>query len=329
MNNDILCIYTVFQEKSISKAAKKLFITQPALSAIIKKTETALGSPIFDRSTMPLTVTEAGKYYINSIKKILLIEDDINRYFQDLEHRQIGNLKLGGSSFFCTNVFPPLVSKFTAKFPSIQIHTQEASAFELINALDNGKLDIVFETFISEKDSRFNVYFYENEYIILAVPLNWKINEKLREYRLTKEDIASRNFLLSTYKGVPFALFKDLPFIQMKEGNDQWRRGLDICKDYGFTPKTAYQMDQILTAFIVAATTSAGAIFVRDTLVRNFPFSVNSLVYYKIDHPLIKRKIVVATKKGRYLSDAMREFITFTGAKKIGDHSSSITPIAK
>ena len=50
-------VYAVYQEKSFSKAAKKLFVSQPALSRMVKKAEDEIGAPIFDRSTLPITVT--------------------------------------------------------------------------------------------------------------------------------------------------------------------------------------------------------------------------------------------------------------------------------
>ena len=60
-------IYTVYKEKSFSKAAKKLFISQPSLSATVKRIEKKIGAPIFDRSTKPLTLTECGEKYIQYI----------------------------------------------------------------------------------------------------------------------------------------------------------------------------------------------------------------------------------------------------------------------
>ena len=52
-------IYTIYQERSFSKAAKKLFVSQPALSAVVKKAEKEVGEQIFDRSTLPFSVTFA------------------------------------------------------------------------------------------------------------------------------------------------------------------------------------------------------------------------------------------------------------------------------
>ena len=54
-------IYEVYKEKSFSKAAAALFISQPSLSANVKRVENRIGYPIFDRSTKPLQLTEVGK----------------------------------------------------------------------------------------------------------------------------------------------------------------------------------------------------------------------------------------------------------------------------
>ena len=59
-------IYAVYQEKSVSKAAERLCISQPSLSASIRRTEEKVGYPLFDRSTKPLSLTECGEKYIHA-----------------------------------------------------------------------------------------------------------------------------------------------------------------------------------------------------------------------------------------------------------------------
>ena len=84
-------IYTVYQEKSFSKAARKLFISQPSLSATVKRVEEHIGYPIFDRSTKPLTLTEFGKRYISSVEQIISVEHEFSSFMNDW-----GGLKTGG-----------------------------------------------------------------------------------------------------------------------------------------------------------------------------------------------------------------------------------------
>lgn len=57
-------------------------------------------APIFDRSTIPLTVTKEGAYYIKSIEEILFIQRNMQAYFKDLRELNTGSLSIGGASFF-------------------------------------------------------------------------------------------------------------------------------------------------------------------------------------------------------------------------------------
>lgn len=93
-------IYTVYQEKSFSKAARKLFISQPSLSATVKRVEEHIGYPIFDRSTKPLTLTEFGKRYISSVEQIISVEHEFSSFMNDWGGLKTGKLVLGGSSLF-------------------------------------------------------------------------------------------------------------------------------------------------------------------------------------------------------------------------------------
>ena len=67
-------VYAVYKEKSFTKAARNLYISQPSLSASVKHVEERLGSPIFDRSTKPFTLTECGKKFSRKIKFTLLAD---------------------------------------------------------------------------------------------------------------------------------------------------------------------------------------------------------------------------------------------------------------
>ena len=64
-------IYEVYRERSVTRAARNLYVTQPCLSALVKKTEQKLGFPIFDRSSNPLELTEYGKEYIRYIERTM------------------------------------------------------------------------------------------------------------------------------------------------------------------------------------------------------------------------------------------------------------------
>ena len=60
-------VYEVYREHSFSKAAQNLYVSQPSLSATIKRIENRIGFPIFDRSTTPIRLTECGEEYIKAV----------------------------------------------------------------------------------------------------------------------------------------------------------------------------------------------------------------------------------------------------------------------
>lgn len=308
MLSEMQYIYIIYQERSFSKAAKKLYISQPALSAMVKKVEQKIGHLIFDRNTIPLSVTKEGKYYIKCIENILEIERNMQDYFDDLGKLNSGNIVIGGSSFFCAFILPKMIDKFNIKYPKVKIEVIEGNIKELKEGLLNNSIDIIIETAISEKDEKLKTYFYKNEHILLAVPKKWDINDELKEYQLTCEDIKHSKYLNDDIKEVSLEKFKNFPFITMKKGNDQYIRGLALCKKAGFTPKSIYKIDQILTGYHIAVSTLSAVLFVRDLLITNEQ-ETEKLVYYKLDKELSTRKIYFAVKESSYTSNAVKEFI--------------------
>jgi len=69
MQPEMKYIYTVYQCGSFSKAAEKLFLTQPALSISVQKAEHEVGMPLFNRDKKPLELTEAGMIYIQKMNR--------------------------------------------------------------------------------------------------------------------------------------------------------------------------------------------------------------------------------------------------------------------
>lgn len=315
MLNEMKYVYSVYQERSFSKAAKKMFITQPALSNMVKKAETEIGAQIFDRSTIPLTVTKEGKYYIKCVEEILFIQRNLKSYFNDLQDLNAGSLSIGGSSFFCSFVLAEIIGRFKEKYPNVEIDLREGNTRELKEGLEDESLDLVMETALLLEDPTIDKYYYKSETIIMAVPAVYEINKRTQPYKLTYQDVVSGRFLSDSVKAVPINIFKEVPFIIMKPGNDMYRRSMTMCKNAGFTPKVAIQMDQVLTSYNIASS-GVGAVFIRSSIIKFMPEN-QELIYYKVGDPLATRKVLIASKKGKYLTSAMRGFLKMAGAKKM------------
>ena len=105
-------VYTVYEEKSFSKAAERLFVSQPSLSAMVKKVESDYGITIFDRTTTPVSLTPEGEYYIHTAKRVLKLETDMRQHFRECSKGLNGSVTFGGSSFFCANMLSGIIRQF-------------------------------------------------------------------------------------------------------------------------------------------------------------------------------------------------------------------------
>lgn len=184
-------IYAVYQEKSFSKAAKKLYVSQPWLSATIKKAEQELGLPLFDRSTNPISLTEAGRYYIERIEQIMAIETEMEEHFKELQNESRTELRIGTSMFFCTYVLPALLNDFSLAHPEATMTFVEGSSKTLTEKLLDGRLDFLLEAERPESGQITSIP-WASEEIVLAVPACDPINGKLERYRYSFEEFLQR-----------------------------------------------------------------------------------------------------------------------------------------
>ena len=124
-------IYEVYKEKSFSQAAKNLYLSQPALSASVKKVEKELGITIFDRSTSPIVLTEEGKVYIESIEKMRAVEEEMNNKLLDMSELKSGKIRVSGENFVSSFVMPKIIMAFTKRYPGIEVELVESNSPDL------------------------------------------------------------------------------------------------------------------------------------------------------------------------------------------------------
>ncbi len=301
-------IYAVYQERNFSKAAAKLFISQPALSTTIKKTEDLLGQPIFNRNTNPISLTTAGEYYISCIEQVMSIERELAGYF----HQQEGqHLTIGSSAFFCAHVLPEIVQSFQRDYPQYQVDLLESDANSLRKSLDDGSIDFMLE--VEEMDDRsYHSRVLQQEQLLLLVPRSFAINNSLIDCRMTFEDVQNGVHLHTDTPSVSMYHFRDEPFLFLKQGNDCHKRGLKICHSAEFHPNVIMYLDQMLTAYYVAAS-GKGVAFVR-SYIANFVEPTDKLYFYKINDALAMRNVYLHTRKKSNYTLAETDFKRFLRA---------------
>ncbi|MFR2125594.1 MAG: LysR family transcriptional regulator [Dorea sp.] len=203
-------VYEVYKERSFTKAAQNLYISQPSLSARIKKIEEIIGEPLFDRSTTPLQLTEVGKVYIEAAEEITQIEQRVENYINDLAGLKTGNLAVGASTLFAAYVVKfALITQFNQKFPDAY-SADRGNTAELEEMLGSNALDFVIDNY--HYDSiLYNKELYCEENILLAVPKHFAVNEELGMYQLYKN--IKIKLPEQKYPAVPLGRFADLPLL--------------------------------------------------------------------------------------------------------------------
>ncbi|QDR81546.1 LysR family transcriptional regulator [Sporomusa termitida] len=299
-------VYAVYENKSFSKAAQQLYISQPALSAAIKKVEEEIQLPLFDRSCNPIQLTPAGEYYIESTEKIMAIEKEMAAHFNSLSNQ--GTVHVGSASFFCAYILPTIVQDFKVRFPGYSVNLLEANADDLVKCLRSGIVDIILDVEKLDANS-FNPRVWAAEQIVLAVPAAYEINRRLANYRLTFADMGRGRYREQTCPQVSLKQFEQEPFLLLEKGNDMYQRGLKMCRQAGFVPKVAMYLDQMLTAYYIACS-GKGVTFVRAG-VTHYLEPTNKLFFYKTDDENAVRNIMLYCKKSQPLSQIGNDFINF------------------
>ncbi|MCD8010347.1 MAG: LysR family transcriptional regulator [Lachnospiraceae bacterium] len=308
-------VYAVYQERSFSRAAQKLYISQPWLSSVVKKVEQEVKAPLFDRSTNPISLTEAGRYYIEQVEKVTAIEEDMRRYFAELHAKEGKELHIGSSMFFCTYVLPRLMDEFRALYPDITLTFSEGSTKSMVDKMLHGKVDFLLEA-ERIQDSQIESMAWASEEIVLAVPARFAINRELAEYCYSFDSLLKRNEPGRKKPAVPLQRFQDEPFLMLKQGNDIYERSAALCRKAGFEPRITMYLTQMMTAYYLTCEGS-GVSFLRST-IPEYVTPTDSVVFYQLDDPLAIREIYLSYPRKK--ADAVqRKLVDFMGSKALGE----------
>lgn len=297
-------IYEVYRERSFSAAAKNLYVSQPALSTLIKKAEKALGITIFDRSTAPITLTEAGKVYIAALEEIRQIERQTRDRLADLSALRTGHLVVSGENFVSSFILPPIIMRFSEKYSGIAVELVESNSPDLRQLLLTEAIDLLIA-----HDFDPALYTAEplgDEALLLAVPAAFPINAGLGAYSLTAEDVQAGRHLQESCPAVDLSYFKEELFLILKKGNDMQRRAAALCEEAGFTPRVRILLDQLITSYNLACA-GMGIAFVTDTIVT--AAHGQNCLYYRLEGAHSTRRMYIGYKHNRYISRACTAFI--------------------
>lgn len=172
-------VLTVLKEGSFTGAARKLYVSQPSLSQIIKAAEANLGAPIFNRNTDPITLTPAGALYVKAAKQISTISTNLAKQVEELSNEEFGKIRLGISVQRGMELLPYLYPRFKSRFPHVELELHEQGSATMEESVLEGSVGIALLTTYPKYDEL--VYdLIQKENMVLLVNKACALAERIR-----------------------------------------------------------------------------------------------------------------------------------------------------
>ena len=291
-------IRAIARTRSISAAANELGISQPALSAYLKKVEKQLGTAIFDRASTPLALTQAGEAYLEYEGKVESLQRDLARAISDIDNLKSGSLSVGGTPLFTIDFLPHPIAQFCAKFPGIDVTVVGDTLPNLARAAIGGTIDVFIATSLQDNGD-FDCVELGQERYFLCVPPEWDICNRLP---------SSESFDHPAMIGRDeFKLLAEHPFIMMQEDQQIGREMAKLIEAYDAEPAQVIHVNHAL-AGLALTQKGVGVSIVTEGALRSVdPGKMPRL--YVADANGSTRTLYVALPKNRSVPRAADEFV--------------------
>lgn len=279
-------ILTIASAGSLSKAAKELNVSQPALSKYLADLEQQTGMELFMHQKKRLYPTPAGKVYLEAAREILGLQARTRDSIRLLKNPSTTKLHIGISphrgAVFIAQAFP----KFSQYFPNVRLIPHEGYSSNLKDMLDKGIIDMALTTMANGPD-RLPLH---SEEVILAVP---------SFHRLAKHTFES----ISTLPFIDLADLRDMSFVMPDPASALYEAVRPAFDRAGFQPLTAFSSPNVIMAESMIRSGVGIGLLPANYMVKN-----PSITYFRLYQPP-RLTACILTKENHRLTDAERFLI--------------------
>lgn len=140
---DSLRHFTLIAEHgTFTRAARHAHLSQPALTASIRKLEADMGAKLFHRDRTGTSLTAAGEALLPRAQAILAAVLDARRAVAEVSGIAAGEVRIGAGATACTYLLPTVLAEFRARYPGVRFLLREATTAQVLDALSRGELDL-------------------------------------------------------------------------------------------------------------------------------------------------------------------------------------------
>jgi DNA-binding transcriptional LysR family regulator len=275
----------VAKEKSYTRAAKKLYLSQPALSKTIKKLENELGAKLFDRSGKEVKLTDCGKDLFEKAQKLIWDFNNTIESLQETKDLKRGHITIGIPPVIGTLYFSPIITNFRKMYPGISIDIFEEGAKTVADKVIEGDVDIGIVILPTNTRELIIIPVFKDENVVVVYETNpLALKEKISFKHLKNENfnIFNENFVL-------------------------YDQIISKCHKSGFEPNITFKSSQWDFIIEMLSLDQGISILPRPILNRNKYSHIKTIPL----EPLFPWELILIIKKGKYISYAGREFISF------------------
>jgi DNA-binding transcriptional LysR family regulator len=291
MNLEYLRTYIeVIRSGSFSEVAKKLSISQPAVSFQIQKLEQELGVRLIDRRQKTLMMTEAGKRLLAFAKLFDKEHQTLMHDFEQLREEVAGNLAIAASTIPGDFVLPPILSEFKRQHPAVDIQVEITDSARVIEAVKSGEYDIGFCGISPEDRELEAVKIAEDEIVLIVFPEHpFAGRTRVPYLEVSAEPLIFREPTSGTQRSVEVFLFN---------------AGFDLsqCKPTLVLGTTE--------AIVTAVEAKLGIAFVSNLAIKK-SIALGLVKEVRIEGVTLKRDFFCVYRKQRVVSRLLEEFISF------------------
>lgn len=283
-------VLTLAREGSFSKAADTLNISQPSLSQYVKKIEREIGLELFDRTNGEVRITDAGRVYIDTARRILDLEHRMESALSDIADNRSGSLIIGAAPYRAAAMLPTVAASFQRIRPGVHLVVREGTTAELVEGMEHGEFDMAI-TMLPVDRRIFDFEKVMEEELVLAVPSSVAAfdSKRMKDRR---------------YPAVSASVIDGKPLVMLTETQYMQRQLSDLLLDKGMTVSTAAVVKS-LEAQIEMVKAGVGMAVVPSGIERFC--SPSDVTFYSFTEPLPRREVVVMWRRDRKLSKTAEE----------------------
>lgn len=292
---------TIAESGNLTRAAEKLYISQPALSQYLKRLEENMGSELFDRSKSPMALTYAGQRYLQHILQIKKMDREIRAELRDIADEIRGRLRLGIALWRGACLLPEIFPVFHEQYPEVSVELTEGPSNILERELSADRIDLAVMNLPHGLNyPQLTSDIILEEPIFLAFPTNHPSAVR----------ILSQQTDFCGYPIAPVSLLEEIPLIYTCSGQNLTRQINHFLTRHNLTPRILLQTRNLTTAINLVSTGIACTLVPGEGVeVCTHPGRVT---YFRLEDPEMAWPLAFVYRKDNYMSRITKSFIAST-----------------